>query len=81
MFGYKDTKDFVSEHCGTMLVMLIPWAIKNEKCFGLLDGLQLLPLDLHLLVPERERGHKQQVHGFHYTEHEQPCVQIVEIRH
>lgn len=37
LFGYIDEKDFISKHYRTMLAILIPWQIKNEKCVGLIE--------------------------------------------
>lgn len=37
MFGYTDEKqDFIVEHNGIILAMLVPWTIKKEKCFDLI---------------------------------------------
>lgn len=37
LFGYGDEKQFINEHYGTILATLIPWSIKHDKCFGLID--------------------------------------------
>lgn len=37
MFGYNDEKqEFIVEHNGILLSMLVPWSMKQEKCFDLI---------------------------------------------
>lgn len=37
LFGYTDEKqDFVVEHNGIILAMLVPWYIKQAKCIDLI---------------------------------------------
>lgn len=69
MFGYSDEKqDFIVEHNGIILAMLVPWTMKKEKCFDLVveiceiiqkDMLTMLtnaflPIYLHLHLYETE---------------------------
>lgn len=69
MFGYTDDKqDFIVEHSGIILAMLVPWSIKQEKCFDLIVeisdiiqkdmpstlGNAFLPIYLHLHLYESE---------------------------
>lgn len=69
MFGYTDDKqDFIVEHNGIILAMLVPWSIKKEKCFDLIGeicdiiqkdmpstlGNAFLPIYLHLNLYECE---------------------------
>lgn len=69
LFGYTDDKqDFIIEHNGTILAMLVPWYIKQEKCIDLIVeicevmqkdmastlGNAFLPIYLHLHLYENE---------------------------
>lgn len=69
MFGYTDDKqDFIVEHNGIILAMLVPWAIKHEKCLDLIIeicdiiqkdmpstlGNAFLPIYLHLDLYESD---------------------------
>lgn len=69
MFGYSDEKqDFIVEHCGTILAMLVPWTMKKEKCIDLVVEIceiiqkdmpttltnAFLPIYLHLHLYENE---------------------------
>lgn len=37
MFGHANEMDFISEHHGILLAMLIPWAMKNNKCIDMIE--------------------------------------------
>lgn len=69
MFGYSDEKqDFIVEHYGTILAMLVPWTMKKEQCIDLIVEIceisqkdmattltnAFLPIYLHLYLYESE---------------------------
>lgn len=69
MFGYTDDKqDFIVEHHGIILAMLIPWLMKQDKCLDLIVEIceiiqkdmpstlvsAFLPIYLHLHLHETE---------------------------
>lgn len=70
MFGYteENKQDFIVEHNGIILAMLVPWSMKHEKSFDLImeicDVIQkdmattlnnaFLPIYLHLHLHESE---------------------------
>lgn len=69
MFGYTDDKqDFIAEHNGIILAMLVSWLIKHDSCFDLIIEISeiiqkdlpstltnaFLPIYLHLHLHENE---------------------------
>lgn len=69
MFGYsEDKQDFIVEHNGIILAMLVPWSMKQEKCLDLIVEIceiiqkdmattlsnAFLPIYLHLHLHETE---------------------------
>lgn len=37
MFGYsEDKQEFIVEHSGVILAMLVPWSIKQDKCLNMI---------------------------------------------
>lgn len=74
MFGYTDDKqDFIVEYSATILAMLIPWLMKEDKCVDLIVEISeivqkdlvstlsdaFLPIYLHLYLHESEDTRKK----------------------
>lgn len=69
MFGYTDEKqDFIVEHSGIILAMLVSWTMKKDKCLELVEEIReisqkdmptmltnaFLPIYSHLHLYENE---------------------------
>lgn len=74
MFGYpEDKQEFIVEHSGIILAMLVPWSIKQDKCLNMIIEIceiiqkdmsstlsnAFLPIYLHLHLHESEEIKKK----------------------